>query len=81
MGPTPVQSQLQVDGSPAEFLLISTGAAITSAHLGQMQDRLNHPADLSSYLDTSELVNAGSVYDFAHLSSVQASNDQYLVMR
>jgi hypothetical protein len=81
MGPTPVQSQLQVDGSPAEFLLISTGAGITSAHLGQMQDRLNHPADLSSYLDTSELVNAGSVYDFAHLSSVQASNDQYLVMR
>ena len=81
MGPSPVQPRLTVDGSLAEFLLISTGTAITSAHLGQMQDRLNHPADLSSYLDTSELINAGSVFDFSHLSLVHASNDQYLVFR
>ncbi len=81
MGQSVNNLSLTVDGDPARFLLISTGRAIASSHLKQMQDRTNLPADLSSYLDTTELVNAGSVFDFSHLKSILASNDQYLVVR
>ena len=73
--------ELRVNGAPARALLVSTGRAIKSAHLGEIQDRYNHPSEMSSYLDTTELVNGS--FDFSHLDLVpaSASNDQFLVLR
>ena len=76
-----IDGELIVNDQPARALLVSTGRAIESAYLGELQDRLNHPTKLSSYLDTAEFLTGSFNLSIVNAASSIASNDQYLVVR